>query len=320
MVYAVITDTHSNKEAFQVVLDDIKEKGITEIYCLGDIIGYGPDPYFCANETRRHCTGRATKGNHEFLLEKAFEGKKVPMHKGPKKGIEHSSKKLWRSQKRFLINLPTELQEGTRLFVHANPAPDLPGKVSPELEAIAKINDYLLWKDSYAARKKANITAGGLRQMNLQPNDEAKINAVFDVMRRKKLQFCFTGHIHMAGYIADLKEENFDYIPEIMLAHRPLLNQTPQEEETFIQKIEPDKLYLVLCGAVGQPRDRDNRACYVIVDYDKIIWRRLPYGYEKTILKMENAGLPEKQAERLRYGKYPDDNEDLEELVGNPAD
>lgn len=319
MVYAVITDIHSNKEAFQVVLDDIREKGITEIYCLGDIIGYGPDPYFCANETRKHCKGRATKGNHELALEKAFKGKDVLMHEGPKRGIEHANKKLWRSQKKFLISLPAEIQEETRLFVHANPAPDLPEIVSPKLEAIAKINDYILWKDAYAGRRKANITDGGLRQMTLQPNDEAKINAVFDLMRRKNLQLCFTGHIHVAGCVSDLAQVDFNYVPEIMLAHRPLLNQTPQEEETFMQKIEQDKLYLILCGAVGQPRDRDNRASYVIVDDDKIIWRRLPYDYEKTILKMNNTGLPEKQAERLRYGKYPDDG-DLEELLGNPAD
>ena len=41
---ALISDIHGNLEALEVVLDDIKAQGIAEIFCLGDIIGYGPEP------------------------------------------------------------------------------------------------------------------------------------------------------------------------------------------------------------------------------------------------------------------------------------
>src|SRR5512147_1702025 len=44
---ALISDIHGNLEALEVVLDDIKSQGISEIYCLGDIIGYGPNPREC---------------------------------------------------------------------------------------------------------------------------------------------------------------------------------------------------------------------------------------------------------------------------------
>src|SRR3954470_6838780 len=44
---AIISDIHSNLEALQAVLADIKSQGITEIYCLGDVIGYGPNPREC---------------------------------------------------------------------------------------------------------------------------------------------------------------------------------------------------------------------------------------------------------------------------------
>ena len=47
MKRALISDIHSNLEAFEAVLADIKQQGITEIYCLGDIIGYGPNPREC---------------------------------------------------------------------------------------------------------------------------------------------------------------------------------------------------------------------------------------------------------------------------------
>ena len=41
---AIISDIHSNLEGLEAVLADIDQQGITEIYCLGDIIGYGPNP------------------------------------------------------------------------------------------------------------------------------------------------------------------------------------------------------------------------------------------------------------------------------------
>ncbi len=47
MKRALISDIHSNLEALESVLADIKQQGITEIYCLGDIIGYGPNPREC---------------------------------------------------------------------------------------------------------------------------------------------------------------------------------------------------------------------------------------------------------------------------------
>ena len=47
MKRALISDIHSNLEAFEAVLADIRSQGITEIFCLGDIIGYGPNPREC---------------------------------------------------------------------------------------------------------------------------------------------------------------------------------------------------------------------------------------------------------------------------------
>ena len=41
---AIISDIHSNLEALQAVLADIKSQGISEIYCLGDVVGYARIP------------------------------------------------------------------------------------------------------------------------------------------------------------------------------------------------------------------------------------------------------------------------------------
>ena len=43
-MFAVLSDIHSNIEALTVVLDDIQSRGIKTIYCLGDVVGYGPNP------------------------------------------------------------------------------------------------------------------------------------------------------------------------------------------------------------------------------------------------------------------------------------
>ena len=44
---AIISDIHGNLEALRAVLDDIEHLGINEIICLGDVIGYGPEPREC---------------------------------------------------------------------------------------------------------------------------------------------------------------------------------------------------------------------------------------------------------------------------------
>ena len=44
VVFAVISDIHSNLEAMEAVLADIGRRGVREMYCLGDIVGYGASP------------------------------------------------------------------------------------------------------------------------------------------------------------------------------------------------------------------------------------------------------------------------------------
>jgi len=70
-------------------------------------------------------------------------------------------------------------------------------------------------------------------------------------------------------------------------------------------KAEPGKKYFVNVGAVGQPRDGNPKAAYVVYDvYDSSIeLRRLDYDIPKAQAKIRAAGLPERLAERLDYGK-----------------
>lgn len=70
-------------------------------------------------------------------------------------------------------------------------------------------------------------------------------------------------------------------------------------------KIDPAKKYFVNVGAVGQPRDNNPKAGYVVFDVDAgtIELRRLDYDIATTQQKIRAAGLPERLAERLEFGR-----------------
>ena len=70
-------------------------------------------------------------------------------------------------------------------------------------------------------------------------------------------------------------------------------------------RVEPGKKYFVNVGAVGQPRDGNPKAGYVVYDLNEqtIELRRLDYDIPKAQAKIRAAGLPERLAERLDYGK-----------------
>lgn len=70
-------------------------------------------------------------------------------------------------------------------------------------------------------------------------------------------------------------------------------------------KVEPGKKYFVNVGAVGQPRDNNPKAAYVVYDMDEatIELRRLDYDIAAAQKKILDAGLPERLAERLEFGR-----------------
>jgi diadenosine tetraphosphatase ApaH/serine/threonine PP2A family protein phosphatase len=70
-------------------------------------------------------------------------------------------------------------------------------------------------------------------------------------------------------------------------------------------KTEAGKKYFVNVGAVGQPRDNNPKAAYVVFDMDEgtIELRRLDYDIGKAQKKILDAGLPPRLAERLALGK-----------------
>lgn len=64
MKAAIVSDIHSNVEAFTTVLDHIKGLDVDQIYCLGDIVGYGPNPREIISMVREHVK-HCIMGNHD---------------------------------------------------------------------------------------------------------------------------------------------------------------------------------------------------------------------------------------------------------------
>lgn len=65
MRYALLSDVHANLEALEVVLDDIASRQPDRMVCLGDFVGYGPDPVACVDRLRPALAG-AVVGNHDL--------------------------------------------------------------------------------------------------------------------------------------------------------------------------------------------------------------------------------------------------------------
>jgi diadenosine tetraphosphatase ApaH/serine/threonine PP2A family protein phosphatase len=69
--------------------------------------------------------------------------------------------------------------------------------------------------------------------------------------------------------------------------------------------VDPENRYLINVGSVGQPRDNDPRACYVLFDAERgsVRYRRVAYDIKKTQTKMAEAHLPSMLIERLEVGR-----------------
>src|SRR5262245_1206982 len=64
-MFAIVSDIHGNLEAFTAVLDEIQRRGIDHIICLGDVVGYGPNPMECLDLVASRCRA-SLRGNHDF--------------------------------------------------------------------------------------------------------------------------------------------------------------------------------------------------------------------------------------------------------------
>ncbi len=161
---ALISDIHGNLEALEAVLADIRNQSVSEIICLGDIIGYGPNPNECLDLVIKNCS-LTILGNHDQAALFDPEGfnpaalqaiywTRDQLDRGP--GSQAEINQRWD----FLGELPRMHREANNLFVHGSPRDPTNEYVFPE---------YIF--------------------------DQRKIELLFN---RIDL-FCFQGHTHQPG-------------------------------------------------------------------------------------------------------------------------
>lgn len=119
MRYAIIGDIHANLAALTAVLDDIERRGGVEtVWCLGDVVGYGPDPHECI-ELLRQTNHICVAGNHDW----AAIGKVNTAEFNPDaaRACHWTGQQLDSADAEYLGNLPLVIEEGDFTLVHGSP-------------------------------------------------------------------------------------------------------------------------------------------------------------------------------------------------------
>lgn len=238
MKRAIISDIHANLEALQAALAHIETLHVDQLICLGDIIGYGPNPAECLDLVMARCD-LTILGNHDqaaifdpegfnpIALRAIFWTREQLEKNGDPAQID----RRWD----FIGELPRRLDEGEFLLVHGSPRDPT--------------NEYVFPEHIY---------------------EQSRIDALLSRVQH----YCFQGHTHIPGVFT----ENYQFLP-------------PEENDYFF--LLGEQKIMVNVGSVGQPRDGDPRACYIVLDSDNktVQYHRIEYDVEKTRQKI--LAIPE---------------------------
>jgi len=241
MKVLVISDVHANLTALESVLNDAGK--VDAVWCLGDVIGYGPDPNECVEKIRTLPNLVCIIGNHDAAV--IGELDTVTFNPEAKKSIEWQKSKLNSDNADFIKALVKQVVIDKVTLVHGSPR-------SP-------IHEYLL--NTYLATVNFSYFT---------------------------TDYCFVGHTHLpVQFYLGKRDEHAQllYLKEnapMVIPSRSIINP----------------------GSVGQPRDGDPRAAYMIYYPEKetLEHRRVKYNIKSVQERMRKSGLPDPHIERLNLG------------------
>ena len=119
MRYAILADIHSNLAAFSAVLKDIEHHGgVDEVWCLGDIVGYGPDPGACIEMLRQY-KHISVAGNHDLAAIGRLE--LSSFNPDGAAAVRWTAQQLTTEETHYLESLPTVIEKGDFTLVHGSP-------------------------------------------------------------------------------------------------------------------------------------------------------------------------------------------------------
>ena len=130
MRYAIVSDIHANIQAWEAVLKDIQKQGVDAILCLGDVIGYGPNPVEVLESCHQH-VDYFVLGNHDAVVGDRMDSSLF--NDSAKYLIEWTRNQLSGEAAGFFARMPLKMEGQTFACAHAEHA--LPGRFSYLYEA-----------------------------------------------------------------------------------------------------------------------------------------------------------------------------------------
>ncbi len=204
-MYAIISDIHSNLAALEAVLADIDQRGVKEIFCLGDVVGYGPQPRECLDLiVQRGIMG--ILGNHDqavFYEPTNFNVGAERASYWTRQCLEEETDLKKRNERwAFLGRLSVRIQMGDVLMVHGSPR--------------RPVSEYIFPDDIYT--------------------NTAKISSIFERVNH----LCFVGHTHVPGVFLDDPDfysvDELDYVYPVCAEERAIINVgsvgQPRDQDT----------------------------------------------------------------------------------------
>jgi predicted phosphodiesterase len=243
MRVAVVSDIHGNRHAFEAVLADVETVGVDELWCLGDLVGYGAEPDACVELARRHAQV-CLVGNHDLAVRGDLSLEEFS--RGAELAARWTRETISADSLAYLAQLePQRLDEAVGLF-HASPRDAVWEYVLSALQA----------------------------------------ELCLDIQSRR---VCLVGHSHVALSFCRLEGE-------------PATGET-RAAGSMLDLAQGE--WLLNPGAVGQPRDGDPRAAWLVLDTSKwsAEYRRVEYDIAGAGAAIRDARLPDSLAERLQYGQ-----------------
>ncbi|MBI4288941.1 MAG: metallophosphoesterase family protein [Chloroflexi bacterium] len=135
--YLIVADIHSNLEAFAAVLETAKAEGnIAGIWCLGDIVGYGPDPEKCIDLLRQY-PHVSVAGNHDLAAINRTD--LSDFNETAATAALWTARRLSKEYQRFLGSLPLEAVVGDFTLVHGSPRDPVREYIISAPEAMANL-------------------------------------------------------------------------------------------------------------------------------------------------------------------------------------
>ena len=267
--YAILSDIHSNGEAFEAVLKKCSAIGIDHFLFLGDLVGYNADVRRCIDMARELNFLAAVSGNHDdvALNPNASTG---GFNTNAAIAIEWTRGLLTDEDREFLGSFP--MQTGV---------PKLP---------ITLVH----------ATLDSPSTWGYIFDVH-----HARSNFSYQL---SSLCFCGHSHVPVA-FVKPPFASSGQGVEEIEAWVKNLDNPAADEDftvsdELTVQLVKGHK-YLFNIGSIGQPRNGDIRASFAMFDStaDTVTRYRVPYDITVTQELNRQAGLPERLSLRLEWGR-----------------